>query len=121
MDKVLHPRKLPVKSGDLKNYGAKYIDMLVKHYCYVDATNCTPFVDSDAFASASNDYNLMMHGDRTISLPDFCKLLGTTSQYVVQYPNLVKIVLVTLIVLVTSVECERSFLCQNHRRSSGHD
>ena len=51
MDKLLNPRKLPVKSSDLKNYGAKYIDALVKHYCNDDATNCTPFVDSDGLAS----------------------------------------------------------------------
>ena len=113
MDKLLNSRKLPVKSSDFKNCGAKYIDVLVKHYCNVEATNCTPFVDSDVLASEWKDCSLMMHGDCTIDLQDFCKLLVTISQYVAQYPNLVKIALVTLIVPVTSIECERSFLCQN--------
>ena len=93
---------------------AKYIDVLVKQWCNAgDATNGTPFVDSDALASEWKYCSLMIHGDRTISLPYFCKLLVTTSQYVAQYPNLVKIAFVTLIVPAISVECERSFSCQN--------
>ena len=88
---------------------------LVKHYCNAgNATNCTPFVDSDALTSEWKDFSLTLHGDRSIGLSDFCKLLVTTSQYVTQCPNLVKIALVTLIVPVTSAECERSFSCQNH-------
>ena len=88
--------------------------MLVKHYCNAgDATNCTPFVHCDALSSEWKDCNLVMHGDRTVGLSDFCKLFVTTSQYVTQFPNLVKIALVTLIVPVTSVECKRSFSCQN--------
>ena len=89
--------------------------MLVKHYCNAgNAKNCIPFVDSDALASEWNDCSLMMHEDRTIGrLSDFCKLLVTTSQYVAEYPNLTKIALVTLIVPLTIVECERSFSCHN--------
>ena len=114
MYKLLNPRTLPVKSSELKNYRAEYIDVLVMHYCNADATICTPpIVDSDALASKWKDCILMMHRDHTDGLQGFCKLLVTTSQYVAQYSNLVKIALVTVFVPVTNVECERSFSCQN--------
>ena len=95
--------------------------MLVKQYCNAgDATNCTPSVDSDALASEWKDCSLVMHGDRRIGLPDFCKLLVTTSQYVAQYPNSVKIALIPVIIIVpvTSVECERSFSWQNRFKTN---
>ena len=56
---------------------------------------------------------MMMHAERTLSLSDLCKLLLSTPQYVLQYPNLVKLATVVLIIPVTSVECERGFSCQN--------
>lgn len=54
-----------------------------------------------------------MHADRSMSLADFCKQLQTTPQYTDEYPNLVKLASVAVIIPVTSVECERGFSCQN--------
>ena len=78
---------------------------------------CEQLLNSVALPLEWRDCNLLMHDDRSVGLRHFCKLLISTAQYVSQYPNLVKFANIALIVPVTSVECERSFSCQNRMKA----
>ena len=113
LDKVLNPKRLPVKACDLRAHGEKYLTVLIKHYSSPDLDCHTPFIEANNLLTEWRNCSMMMHAERTLSLSDLCKLLLSTPQYVLQYPNLVKLATVVLIIPVTSVECERGFSCQN--------
>lgn len=126
LDKILNPRKLPVRASDLKEHGERYLKILTDHYCKpcadddfpgVSAAPGVSYIDKSGVIQEWNDCSVMMHAERNLSLCDFCKRIISTPQYMLQYPNLVKLASVALIIPVTSVECERGFSCQNRIKS----
>jgi hypothetical protein len=114
LDKILNPKRLPIRAADLKSYGEQHLAIVTKHFCQKPHHSADSiFVSPDQIISEWHDCSLQMHANRSIGLADFCKQLITTPHYTTQYPNLIKLANLALIVPVTSVECERGFSCQN--------
>ena len=103
LDKILNPKRMPIRAACLKLHGEKYLKVASDHFGHKQtATDEYAFVCYNDIVHEWNDCSLLMHADRIIGLADFCKTLITLSQYMQDYPNLAKL---TYVVLIIPVKC----------------
>lgn len=117
---IFHPNMFPKSAKDKATFGTKKLAVLLNHFGEKRGSN-TPHIDVDTtkqeWSFFRNHMFTIFEGakgtEEPLSVASLSQKMITSEEVGKEFPNMFKLLVISRILPVSSVECERGFSTQN--------